>query len=232
MSDVIRVLIADDQELLRGTFRLLVDSDPGMMVVAEAADGEEASALCAEHRPDVVLMDVQMPRMSGLEATRALCSQVDGPKVIVLTMFDLDEYIYEALRAGASGFLLKNSPPAELLRAIKVVHEGNALLAPEITKRLIATLAPSSNVSAMSTGAPCSDTRLERLTVRERETFALIARGRSNDEIAAELHLSRMTVRTYVSRILTKLDSRDRASLVVIAYETGFITPENQASQR
>lgn len=225
MSDMIRVLIADDQELLRGSFRLLVDSAPGMMVVAEAADGEETTALCAQHRPDVVLMDVQMPRMSGLEATRALCSQPDGPKVIVLTMFDLDEYVYEALRAGASGFLLKNSPPAELLRAIKVVHEGNALLAPEITKRLISTLAPLPNASTIRAGVPRTDARLDRLTVRERETFTLIARGRSNDEIATELHLSRMTVRTYVSRILTKLDSRDRAGLVVIAYETGFITP-------
>ena len=225
MADMIRVLIADDQELLRGTFRLLVDTAPGMMVVAEAADGEESIALCAQHHPDVVLMDVQMPRMSGLEATRTLCSQPEGPKVIVLTMFDLDEYVYEALRAGAAGFLLKSSSPAELLRAIKVVHDGNALLAPEITKRLIATLAPSPRASIMRTGSSQDDARLERLTVRERETFELIARGRSNDEIAAELHLSRMTVRTYVSRILTKLDSRDRAGLVVIAYETGFITP-------
>ncbi|MGO2424708.1 response regulator transcription factor [Glutamicibacter ardleyensis] len=232
MSDVIRVLIADDQALLRGSFRLLVDNDPGMRVVAEASDGDEAIALCAQHRPDVVLMDVQMPRTSGLEATHTLCSQPDGPKVIVLTIFDLDEYVYEALRAGASGFLLKNSPPAELLRAIKVVHEGNALLAPEITKRLIATLAPSPHTPAIRAGVPRSDARLDRLTVRERETFMLIARGRSNDEIAAELHLSRMTVRTYVSRILTKLDSRDRAGLVVIAYETGFITPEGQVPQR
>lgn len=232
MSDVIRVLIADDQALLRGSFRLLVDSDPGMRVVAEAADGEEAIALCAEHRPDVVLMDVQMPRMNGLAATHTLCSQPEGPKVIVLTMFDLDEYVYDALRAGSSGFLLKNSPPAELLRAIKVVHEGNALLAPEITKRLIATLAPSPKNSTIRAGVPRSDARLDRLTVRERETFVLIARGRSNDQIAAELHLSRMTVRTYVSRILTKLDSRDRAGLVVIAYETGFITPEGQVPQR
>ncbi|WP_104092545.1 response regulator transcription factor [Arthrobacter sp. GMC3] len=231
MNDVIRVLIADDQALLRGSFRLLVDSDPGMRVVAEAADGEEAIALCAQHRPDVVLMDVQMPRISGLEATRALCSQPGGPRVIVLTMYDLDEYVYEALRAGASGFLLKNSPPSELLHAIKVVHEGNALLAPEITKRLIATLTPSPSAATTRMSAAREDARLERLTARERETFGLIARGRSNDEIAAELHLSRMTVRTYVSRILTKLDSRDRAGLVVIAYETGFITPEGQVPQ-
>lgn len=227
MSELIRVLIADDQELLRGSFRLLVDSDPGMQVVAEAGDGADAITQCAQQRPDVVLMDVQMPGMSGLEATRDLCSQANGPKVIVLTMFDHDEYVYEALRAGASGFLLKNSPPAELLRAIKVVHEGNALLAPEVTKRLIATLAPrpSTPAPAPRSGASSPDARVERLTLRERETFALIARGRSNDEIAAELHLSRLTVRTYVSRILTKLDSRDRAGLVVIAYESGFITP-------
>lgn len=225
MSEMIRVLIADDQDLLRGSFRLLVDSDPSMQVVAEAADGAGAISLSARHQPDVVLMDVQMPRMSGLEATRVLCSQETGPKVIVLTMFDQDEYVYEALRSGASGFLLKNSPPAELLRAIKVVHEGNALLAPEITKRLIATLAPPSSSSALRFRTAGLDTKIDRLTARERETFALIARGRSNDEIAAELHLSRLTVRTYVSRILTKLDARDRAGLVVIAYETGFITP-------
>lgn len=225
MSEVIRVLIADDQQLLRGSFRMLVDSDPGMEVVAEAADGEEALALAARHRPDVVLMDVQMPRMNGLDATRALLSQPAGPKVIVLTMFDLDEYVYEALRAGASGFLLKNSPPAELLRAITVVHEGNALLSPEITKRLISRLTPTPAARAPSAASARDDARLAVLTARERETFALIARGRSNDEIAADLHLSPTTVRTYVSRILGKLGARDRASLVVIAYETGFVTP-------
>lgn len=225
MSEMIRVLIADDQELLRGSFRLLVDSDPGMLVVAEAANGSEAVALCAERRPDVVLMDIQMPQMDGLDAARILCSESEGPRVIMLTMFDLDEYVYEALRAGASGFLLKNSPPAELLRAIKVVHEGNALLAPEVTKRLIATLLPAQNSFVAEESIRHPDGRLERLTARERETFALIARGRSNDEIAIDLHLSRMTVRTYVSRILTKLDVRDRAGLVVLAYESGFITP-------
>ncbi|WGW13246.1 response regulator transcription factor [Saxibacter everestensis] len=224
MSDEIRVLIADDQELLRGSFRLLVDSDPGMQVVAEAADGEQVLTQVAQHRPDVVLMDVQMPRMSGLEATRVLCTQTGGPKVIVLTMFDLDEYVYEALRAGASGFLLKNSAPTELLRAIKVAHDGNALLAPEVTKRLISRLTPPQDAQAATTVAPLEDARLARLTTREREAFTLIARGRSNDEIAAELHLSPMTVRTYVSRILAKLDARDRAGLVVIAYETGFVT--------
>lgn len=225
MSDKIRVLIADDQELLRGSFRLLVESDPGMQVVAEAADGEQVLEQVAQHRPDVVLMDVQMPGMNGLEATRVLCAQTGGPKVLMLTMFDLDEYVYEALRAGASGFLLKNSAPAEVLRAIKVVHDGNALLAPEITKRLISHLTPPQAPPAVPTARQLEDARLARLTARERDTFALIARGRSNNEIAAELHLSPMTVRTYVSRILTKLDARDRAGLVVIAYETGFITP-------
>lgn len=164
-------------------------------------------------------MDVQMPGMNGLDATKELCKKPGGPKVIVLTMFDLDEYVYAALRAGASGFLLKNTPPADLLRAIRVVFEGNALLAPEVTRRLITTLAPNQGAKA-----PPNDERIERLTSRERETLALIARGMSNDEIAAEMFLARVTVRTYVSRILSKLDARDRAQLVVFAYETGFIT--------
>lgn len=219
MPDVIRVLIADDQELLRGAFRLLVDSDPGMRVVAEATDGRDAITLATRTNPDVVLMDVQMPGMNGLEATQELCNGGQGPKVIVLTMFDLDEYVYAALRAGASGFLLKNSPPAELLRAIRVVNEGNALLAPEVTRRLISTLAPKKAPTK-----PPSDARIERLTPRERETLALIAKGLSNEEIAAEMFLSGVTVRTYVSRILAKTQARDRAQLVVLAYETGFIT--------
>ncbi len=219
MHDKIRVLIADDQQLLRGAFRLLVDSAPGMCVVDEANDGKEAISRAAQSRPDVILMDVQMPGMNGLDATKELCKKPGGPKVIVLTMFDLDEYVYAALRAGASGFLLKNTPPADLLRAIRVVFEGNALLAPEVTRRLITTLAPNQGAKA-----PPNDERIERLTSRERETLALIARGMSNDEIAAEMFLARVTVRTYVSRILSKLDARDRAQLVVFAYETGFIT--------
>lgn len=210
----IRVLIADDEPSIRSSLRMLIDSDTDMEVVGESADGEAAVESTARLRPDVVLMDVQMPRMTGLEATRIMVAHAGGPRVIVLTMFDLDEYLYEALRAGASGFLLKNSPPGEVLHAIRVAHEGNALLAPEVTKRVIGRFAPLRE-----------DHRLEQLTARERETLTLIGRGRSNAEIAAELFVTVTTVRTYVSRILTKLQTRDRAGLVVIAYENGLVTP-------
>lgn len=208
----IRVLIADDQAAIRASLRLLVNSEPGMEVVAEAEDGEEAVRLAALHHPDVVLMDVQMPKMTGLAATRILGGHAAGARVIMLTMFDLDEYVYEALRAGASGFLLKNSPPCDVLHAIRVAHEGNAMLAPEVTKRLIERLAPAR-----------PDPRVERLTARELETLVLIGQGLSNTEIAASLFLTVTTVRTYVTRILTKLDARDRATLVVIAYESGLV---------
>jgi DNA-binding NarL/FixJ family response regulator len=211
---VIRVLIADDEPSIRSSLRMLVDSEAGMEVVGEATDGTDAVERAASLHPDVVLMDVQMPRMSGLEATRVLTGKPDGPRVIVLTMFDLDEYVYEALRAGASGFLLKNSPPGEVLHAVRVTHEGNALLAPEVTKRLIRRFAPVRE-----------DHRLGHLTARERETLALIGQGRSNAEIADDLFVTVTTVRTYVSRILTKLQARDRAGLVVIAYENGIVTP-------
>lgn len=211
MSEI-RVLIADDDPIIRGAMRLLVDAEDGMRVVAEAADGDEALHLARIHGPDVALMDVQMPRMSGLEATRLLTAHAGGPRVIVLTMFDLDEYVYDALRAGASGFLLKNSPPVELLRAIRVAHEGNALLAPEVTKRLIERFSSSRR-----------DAGIEHLTDRERETLVLIGTGLANAEIAAALSVTVTTVRTYVSRILTKLDARDRAGLVVLAYENGLV---------
>lgn len=210
----IRVLLADDEAPLRDALRLLVDTDPGMTVVAEAGDGVEAVESVARFAPDVVLMDVQMPRMTGLEATRRVCATPDGPQVIMLTMFDLDDHVYEALRAGASGFLLKNSPPGEVLHAIRVAHEGNALLAPEVTKRLIGHLTPDA----------ARDPRIDLLTARERETLTLIGQGCANEEIAAALFLTRTTVRTYVSRILTKLDARDRAQLVVIAYEAGIVS--------
>ena len=212
----IRVLIADDEAVIRSSLRLLVEHEPGMSVIGEAADGKEAIDLAREHRPDVVLMDVQMPRMNGLEATRSLCSEVAGPRVIVLTMFDLDEYVFEALRAGASGFLLKNSPPSEVLRAIRVAYDGEALLAPEVTRRLIDRFAgPSRDQTA--------DSGVGRLTERERETLRLIGRGLSNAEIAAALFVTQTTVRTYVSRILSKLGARDRAQLVVVAYESGLV---------
>ena len=212
----IRVLIADDESVIRSSLRLLVEHEPGMSVIGEAADGREAVDLAREHRPDVVLMDVQMPRMSGLEATRSLCSEVAGPRVIVLTMFDLDEYVFEALRAGASGFLLKNSPPSEVLRAIRVAYDGEALLAPEVTRRLIDRFAGPSRDHTEDSG-------VGRLTERERETLQLIGRGLSNAEIAAALFVTQTTVRTYVSRILSKLGARDRAQLVVVAYESGLV---------
>jgi DNA-binding NarL/FixJ family response regulator len=212
----IRVLIADDDAVIRSSLRLLVEHEPGMSVSGEAPDGKQAIDLAREHRPDVVLMDVQMPRMNGLEATRALCSEVAGPRVIVLTMFDLDEYVFEALRAGASGFLLKNSPPSEVLRAIRVAYDGEALLAPEVTRRLIDRFAGPSRDHTEDSG-------VGRLTERERETLQLIGRGLSNAEIAAALFVTQTTVRTYVSRILSKLGARDRAQLVVVAYESGLV---------
>ena len=210
----IRVLIADDESPLRDALRMLVESDPEMTVVAKAHNGAEALQLADRLKPDVVLMDVQMPLTTGLEATRKLCAEPDGPRVIVLTMFDLDEYVYEALRAGASGYLLKNSRPTEVLHAIRVAHEGNALLAPEVTKRLIDRLAPP----------PRRNLLTDALTVRERETLVLVGQGLSNTEIAAALIVTPTTVRTYVSRILSKLAARDRAQLVVIAYESGLVT--------
>lgn len=209
---VIRVLVADDEPAIRASLTLLVDSDPEMSVIAAAGDGDEAVQLARAHKPDVVLMDVQMPRMTGLDATRILCERAGGPRVLVLTTFDLDDYVYQALRAGASGFLLKNSAPGEVLRAIRVAHEGNALLAPEVTKRLIGRFAPTR-----------SDTGVERLTAREREALVLIGRGMSNREIATDLFVTPTTARTYVSRILTKLGARDRAQLVVVAYESGLV---------
>lgn len=210
----IRVLLADDERPLRDALRLLVNADSGMTVVAEACDGVEAVDSSAKFSPDVVLMDLQMPRMNGLEATRRVCATPSGPRVIVLTMFDLDHHVYEALRAGASGFLLKNSPPPEVLHAIRVAHEGNAMLSPEVTKRLIEHLTP----------AVARDPRMNLLTTRERETLTLIGQGCTNEEIAAALFVTRTTVRTYVSRILTKLHARDRAQLVVAAYEAGIVS--------
>ncbi|MBQ3358518.1 MAG: response regulator transcription factor [Microbacterium sp.] len=213
----IRVLIADDELAICASLRFLVDSDPGMSVVAVAHDGRQAIQETILHEPDVVLMDVQMPQMTGLEATRILCEREGGPRVLVLTMFDFDDYVYEALRVGASGFLLKNSPPGEVLRAIQVAHQGNALLAPEVTRRLIERFA--------STGR---DTYIDHLTSRERQTLVLIGRGLSNQEIAAQLFVTPTTVRTYVSRILTKLGARDRAQLVVVAYESGLVGMEHR----
>lgn len=216
----VRVLVADDQALLRGSFRLLVDAEDGLTVVGEAATGEEAVAVATRERPDVVLMDVRMPELDGIEATRRICAapQTSEVRVLMLTMFDLDAYVYAALRAGASGFLLKDTPPGDLLDAIRVVASGDGLLAPSVTRRLIAEFArrpePSRPVTRELTG----------ITDRERQVLNLIARGLSNSEITGRLHLSLPTVKTHVSHLLTKLDCRDRAQLVIVAYESGLVS--------
>jgi DNA-binding NarL/FixJ family response regulator len=218
---VIRVLVADDQTLVRAGFRVLVESAPDLEVVGEAGDGVEAVELARRELPDVVLMDIRMPVMDGLEATRRTVAldRAEGIRVLVLTTFDLDEYVYEALRAGASGFLLKDTPPADLLAAIRVVAAGDALLAPGITRRLIAEFARRPEPSAVTPAA------LAALTDREREVLALVARGLSNAEIAELLVVSGATAKTHVSRVLAKLGARDRAQLVMLAYETGLVTP-------
>jgi DNA-binding NarL/FixJ family response regulator len=217
----IRVVIADDQDLVRAGFRLLVDSAADLEVVGEAADGAQAGELARRERPDVVLMDIRMPTMDGLEATRRIAADevLAGVRILVLTTFDLDEYVYQALRAGASGFLLKDTPPVDLLAAIRVVAAGDALLAPGITRRLIAEFARRPDPTRVAPAA------LQALTDREREVLALVAHGLSNTEIAERLVVSPATSKTYVSRMLAKLGARDRAQLVAIAYETGLVTP-------
>jgi DNA-binding NarL/FixJ family response regulator len=219
---VTRVLLADDQGLVRAGFRALLDAQPDIKVVAEAADGAEAVELARRDRPDVVLMDVRMPRMDGLEATRQIMADPALPdtRVVVLTTFELDEYVFGALRAGASGFLLKDIDPPDLLAAVRVVAEGEALLAPRLTRRLIEAFVAQERAAppAVSEGAA-----LEELTPREREVLALVGRGLSNAEIADELILSPLTAKTHVARLFSKLDARDRAQLVVIAYETGLV---------
>jgi DNA-binding NarL/FixJ family response regulator len=214
-----RVLIADDQALVRAGFRVLIESDPDLEVVGEAADGIQAVALARSEAADVVLMDIRMPEMDGLAATRELVTGPEGPRVIILTTFDVDEYVFEALRAGASGFLLKDTDPAELLQAVRVVAAGDALLAPSVTRRLIEEFATRPDPHRTPPEA------LTSLTEREREVLALVARGFSNHEIAEELVISPATAKTHVSRVMMKLGARDRAQLVVIAYETGLVRP-------
>jgi len=217
---VIRVLLADDQALVRAGFAALLDAQDDMQVVASAADGAAAVELVREHRPDVVLMDIRMPGTDGLAATRAIAADpgLADVRVVILTTFELDEYVFEALRAGATGFLVKHTEPAELIRAVRTVASGDALLSPSVTRRLIAEFADRAKEP------PRSD-RLDALTEREREIIAVVGQGLSNDEIAARLFLSPATVKTHVNRAMTKLAARDRAQLVVLAYEAGLVRP-------
>jgi DNA-binding NarL/FixJ family response regulator len=217
--DTIRVLVVDDQALVRGGFRLILDSQRDIEVVDEAADGHAALALCRKLRPDVVLMDVRMPGMDGLEATRQLCSAGQGPRVLMLTTFDLDEYVYDALRAGASGFLLKDVRPEQLTDAIRVVAAGETMLAPAVTRRLVQQYVRRPRPGAERPRA------LESLTERELAVLASMARGHSNAEIAAELFLSETTVKSHVTHMFSKLRLHDRAQAVVLAYESGLIEP-------
>jgi len=224
----IRVLLADDQALVRAGFRALLDAEDDLEVVAEAADGQVAVAAAREHAPDVVLMDVRMPRQDGLEATAAITADpaLADTRVVVLTTFELDEYVFGALRAGASGFLLKDVEPADLLTAIRVVAAGEALLAPRVTRRLIEAFAARPAAALPADGRVVV---LEELTSREREVLGLVGAGLSNQEIAERLVLSPLTAKTHVSRLFMKLGVRDRAQLVVLAYETGLVVPGQQA---
>jgi DNA-binding NarL/FixJ family response regulator len=215
---MIKVLIADDQAMVREGFGALLAAQPDVLVVGDAADGEAAVAAARRLDPDVVLMDVRMPVLDGLEATRRLLDgRTGGPRVLILTTFDLDDYVYEALRAGASGFLLKDAPAADLVHAVRVVASGEALLAPSVTRRLIAEFAARPHADRPR------PTALHALTTRETEVLRLIARGRSNQEIAADLVVAEQTVKTHIGRILAKLGLRDRAQAVVFAYESGLV---------
>jgi DNA-binding NarL/FixJ family response regulator len=217
---MIRALVADDQEVVRAGFSALLDTQPDLTVVASAADGAEAVRLSREQQPDVVLMDVRMPVMDGIEATRQICGgDGDCPRILILTTFDLDEYVYDALQAGASGFLLKDVPAETLFEAVRVIAAGEALLAPAITRRLIAEFA------RLRPKQPARPDGLATLTPRETEILGLVAEGLSNAEIAARLVLSDETVKTHVSHVLRKLALRDRAQAVVVAYESGLVVP-------
>ena len=243
---MIRVLLADDQKLIRAGFRVLLEAAADVEVVGEAVNGEEAVALARAERPDVIMMDIRMPEVDGLEATRRIAADADlaGVKVVILTTFETDDYVYQALRAGASGFLVKDAEPEDLIRAVRVVARGEALLSPSVTRRVIATFAGRARAAGLAVGPgtkegghraaprrPRPGCDLSRITEREREVLSLVAEGLSNDEIATRLYLSPLTTKTHVSRIMTKLDARDRAQLVVIAYESGLVIPGNAGNE-
>jgi len=217
---VIKVLLADDQALVRAGFRALLDAQDDIEVVGEAGDGDEAARLARRLHPDVVLMDIRMPGTDGLTATRTIArdERLDGVRIVILTTFELDEYVFEAIRAGASGFLVKDTEPVELLRAVRAVARGDALLSPGVTRRLIGAFATQTQEAPRRP-------ELDTLTEREREVMGLVAEGLTNDEIAARLYVSPMTAKTHVSRAMTKLAARDRAQLVVFAYESGLVRP-------
>jgi DNA-binding NarL/FixJ family response regulator len=215
---MIRVLLADDQSLVRAGLRMILKAEPDIEVVGEAGDGREAIARADTFAPDVVLMDIRMPAVDGIEATRAIAARENAPRVVVLTTFDRDQYVYEALRAGASAFLLKDAPEQQLLAAIRVVADGGSLFAPAVTRRVIEQLAQRAR-------GPAAPPELEELTARERDVLLLIARGLSNAEIAAELVVSEHTAKTHVASILQKLGLRNRVQAVVLAYESGLVSP-------
>jgi DNA-binding NarL/FixJ family response regulator len=219
------ILLADDQELLRMGFRMVLDAQSDIDVVGEAGDGRAAVTLAGELDPDLILMDVRMPVLDGVEATRELVAAGSRARIIILTTFDLDEYAYAALRAGASGFLLKDAPPADLLSAIRAVASGDAVVAPSTTRRLLATVADRLPDAGSQSSSKRADPRLAALTPREHEVLVAVAHGLSNAEIAAELVLSEATVKTHVGRILAKLELRDRVQIVVFAYDRAIVTP-------
>lgn len=228
MSERIRVVLVDDQQLVRAGLAMVVDSQPDMIVAGQAGSGEEAVELVGRLRCDVVLMDVRMHGVDGLEATRRILAAADAaaadpPRVVMLTTYDLDEYLLEAIRAGASGFLLKNAPPADLLAAVRTVYTGDAVIAPSATRRLLARVATGTDAIPPA----ADDPRLASLTDREREVLELVARGLSNAEVSGQLFLSETTVKTHVSRVLAKLGVRDRVQAVVVAYETGLAAPRS-----
>jgi DNA-binding NarL/FixJ family response regulator len=217
---MIDVLIVDDQELVRAGFAVLIDTAEDLVVVGQAANGQEAVELAATREPDVILMDIRMPVLDGLQATQRILAGPGSPRVLMLTTFDLDEYVFGALRAGASGFLLKDTPPADLLTAIRVVARGDALLSPGVTRHLIEEF-----VRRPATPSPVTPVALNGLTEREVEVLALVARGLSNAEIAEQLRVSQATTKTHVARLLMKLNARDRAQLIIAAYESGLVEP-------